>query len=146
MTSTTSISIASSRTAQSKPVIKHIFQLGTNTSISSSERTAWTTDKCLIVFPNYVTGGLISAECMLAVRPQVEYFLKYAHAERARPTPPIRSLTERTAAELLLVSISTLHSYARKGLLYRWLDARRGWLFSNAEVQALILAEHRITR
>jgi hypothetical protein len=129
-------------TYQPKPVVKHIFQLGDKTSISSLS-THCSNDKCLIVFPNYATGGLTSAECTIAVRPQVEFFLKRAHAERACKTPPLQSLTERTAAELLLISISTLHSWARKGLLRRWVK-RGEWAFSNAEVQALLLAKHRI--
>jgi len=129
--------------SQPKP-IKHIFHLdfGYETSISSFD-TYCSSDKCLIVFPNYVTGGLTSAECTIAVRPQVEFFLKRAHAERACKTPPLQSLTERTAAELLLISISTLHSWARKGILRRWVK-RGDWAFSNAEVQALLLAKHRV--
>lgn len=134
-------STTSLRTPPTKPALKRIFKLGDKTPIASPG-THWTNDKCLIVFPNYVTGGLTSAECTIAVQPQVEFFLKRAHAERACKTPPLQSLTERTAAELLLISISTLHSWARKGLLYRWVK-RGQWVFSNAEVQSLLLAKHR---
>lgn len=136
-----SASTTSLRTPPAKPALKRIFKLGDKTPISSPG-THWTNDKCLIVFPNYVTEGLTSAECTLAVQPQVEFFLKRAHAERACKTPPLQSLTERTAADLLLISISTLHSWVRKGLLYRWVKCGQ-WAFSNAEVQALMLSKHR---
>lgn len=130
-----------SPTPPAKPALKRIFKLGDKTPISSPG-THWTNDKCLIVFPNYITGGLTSAECTIAVQPQVEFFLKRAHAERACKTAPLQSLTEGTAAALLLVSINTLHSWVRKGLLYRWIK-RGEWAFSNAEVQAMLLAKHR---
>jgi hypothetical protein len=128
-----------------KPILKHIFQLGDKTSVVPLG-TDCPDDKCLIVFPNYVTGGLISAECPLALLPQAEFFLKRAHAERACQKPPQHSLTEQTAADLLQVSIKTLHSRVRKGLLYRWIDYRPGrwWSFSHAEVQALLLTKCRI--
>jgi hypothetical protein len=124
-------------------MLNHLLPLGTLYPTPATSPVIKPDDRCLLFFPNYVTGALMGVDCAATEREQVESWLKLAHAERYYQAPPAQFLSLDAAAAQLKLSRSTIWRWIAKGWLYSWRARNYECVVSQAEVHALRLASPR---